>query len=215
MLSASTLLPIRVLESKMKSSFARIAMVGALSSLAALTVQDAYARGGGGGFGGGGRGGGGGFGGGGRGGSMSMSHGGGGGTGFSRGGSYSRPGGDNRPGQLPATRPGQGGAGTRWNGSADINRNVNYNRNVNVNVNNRYGYGWAGGWHDYPLARGVAIGAVAGITAAAIGSTYYALPPACSPYDWQGYTYYTCGGAFYRPQYQGDTIVYVVVPSPQ
>ena len=50
------------------------------------------------------------------------------------------------------------------------------------------------------------------MTAAAVyGSAYYALPAGCSPY----YTsYYHCGGAYYAPQYQGDTVVYVSVPDP-
>ena len=58
------------------------------------------------------------------------------------------------------------------------------------------------------------IGAVAGATAAAIGSAYYALPADCPPYAWEGVTYYSCGGAYYEPQYEGDTIVYVTVPDP-
>ena len=59
-----------------------------------------------------------------------------------------------------------------------------------------------------------AIGAVAGVTAAAIGSAYYALPHGCAPYPYGGYSYYSCGGAYYEPQYQGDTVVYVTVPAP-
>jgi hypothetical protein len=58
------------------------------------------------------------------------------------------------------------------------------------------------------------IGAVAGATAAAIGSAYYALPPECSPYYWESATYYSCGGAYYEPQYEGDTVVYVTVEDP-
>ena len=52
------------------------------------------------------------------------------------------------------------------------------------------------------------------MTAAAIGSAYYALPPGCSPYPYHTYTYYSCAGAYYQPQYEGDTIVYVTVPDP-
>ena len=54
----------------------------------------------------------------------------------------------------------------------------------------------------------------AAITAAVIGTRYYTLPPACSPYPYGGYNYYYCGGAYYYPQYQGDTVVYVVVAKP-
>ena len=73
--------------------------------------------------------------------------------------------------------------------------------------------GW-GGWYDHPIAAGVAIGAVAGMTAAAFGTAYYALPGGCSPYPYYTYTYYSCGGAWYQPQYEGDTVVYVTVPDP-
>ena len=43
---------------------------------------------------------------------------------------------------------------------------------------------------------------------------YYALPPACAPYGWGGYGYYHCGGVYYEPRYEGDTVVYVTVPDP-
>lgn len=51
-------------------------------------------------------------------------------------------------------------------------------------------------------------------TAAAIGASYYSLPPGCPPYAWGGYNYYYCGGSYYQPQYEGDTVVYVTVPDP-
>jgi hypothetical protein len=199
-------------------------IAGAALLIGLLTLAgEAEARGGrGGGFGGGGFGGGGFRGG----GSTSMSHGGSFSSGtFSRGGSYSRPGGDfsrpgqggsgtqlpaNRPGQggsetqLPANRPGSGGSGTEW-------------RPGNRPDNGCPGCGGSGtaGWIDHPIAAGIAIGAVAGMTAAAIGSTYYALPPDCSPYAYDAYTYYNCGEAWYQPQYEGDTVVYVTVPDPK
>ena len=31
---------------------------------------------------------------------------------------------------------------------------------------------------------------------------------------YHSYTYYNCGGAYYQPQYEGDTVVYVSVPDP-
>jgi hypothetical protein len=59
------------------------------------------------------------------------------------------------------------------------------------------------------------IGATAAwATAIAYGSAYYALPGGCSPYPYHTYTYYNCGGAYYQPQYEGDTVVYVSVPDP-
>jgi hypothetical protein len=55
---------------------------------------------------------------------------------------------------------------------------------------------------------------MAGMAAVAYGSAYYALPGGCSPYPYAAYTYYSCGGAYYQPQYEGDTVVYVSVPDP-
>ncbi|HEY2050505.1 MAG TPA: hypothetical protein VGH03_14265 [Caulobacteraceae bacterium] len=43
---------------------------------------------------------------------------------------------------------------------------------------------------------------------------YYALPAGCPAYPYGGYSYYHCGGAFYEPRYEGDTVVYVTVPDP-
>jgi hypothetical protein len=56
----------------------------------------------------------------------------------------------------------------------------------------------------------MAVGAVAGMTAAAVGSMYYSLPAGCSPYG----GYYNCGGTYYQPQYSGDNVTYVVVNNP-
>jgi hypothetical protein len=74
-----------------------------------------------------------------------------------------------------------------------------------VNIDN----GW-GGWVDHPFLAGAAFA----WSAALIGSMFYALPAGCPPYYWGGYGYYHCGGAFYEPRYEGDTIVYVTVPDP-
>jgi hypothetical protein len=43
---------------------------------------------------------------------------------------------------------------------------------------------------------------------------YYALPTGCSPYAWGGYSYYGCGGVYYEPRYEGDTVVYVTINDP-
>ena len=112
----------------------------------------------------------------------------------------SRPGagGANRPGQgpgnaqRPGQRPGQGagggnrpsqlpGRGNNNNIGGGGNNSIGGGNNINIDVDNGWGGGWGGdwnGWGDYPLGAGIAIGAVAGITAAALGSAYYALPPA-------------------------------------
>ena len=107
------------------------------------------------------------------------------------------------------------------NRTANVNRsgnrvntgNVNVGNNVNIDVDHDNGWGW--GDHDYhPVAAGVALGTAAAVTSAALGARYYSLPPACSPYPYSGMTYYSCGGAYYAPQYEGDTVVYVVVDRP-
>jgi hypothetical protein len=103
-------------------------------------------------------------------------------------------------------------SGNRVNNVNNISgNNVNVNRNVNVNN----GGDW-NRWNDnyHPVATGVAIGATAAVTAAAIGSMYHALPPACPLSPYGGVTYYSCGGVWYAPQYQGDQVVYVVVNNP-
>jgi hypothetical protein len=72
------------------------------------------------------------------------------------------------------------------------------------------GWGW-GGWVDYPFLAGAAF---AFTTAAVMGSMYYGLPAGCPPYYYGGYSYYHCGGAYYEPRYEGDTVVYVTIPDP-
>ena len=114
-------------------------------------------------------------------------------------------GGIQRPGNRP-NRPGQGGG-------INNSGNRNFNQNNNINIDNDWGGDW-NGWGDYPIGAGVAIGAMAGMAAVAYGSAYYALPGGCSPYPYHAYTYYSCGGAYYQPQYEGDTVVYVSVPDP-
>ena len=106
-------------------------------------------------------------------------------------------------------------AGNRVN-TGDINVNVDRNWNGNVHVSQPiYGAVRPVAPVYRPIATGVVIGATAAVTAAAIGSTYYALPPSgCSPYPYSSYTYYHCGSVYYKPQYQGDTVVYVVVNKP-
>jgi hypothetical protein len=73
--------------------------------------------------------------------------------------------------------------------------------------------GWGGDW-DYPVGAGLVIGTTAALTAAAIGSVYYSLPPGCSPYYYGAASYYGCGGAWYQPQYVGTSVQYTVVEAP-
>jgi hypothetical protein len=125
-----------------------------------------------------------------------------------------------RPSGGSASRPGGSGGGINNNGDRGGNRNngnreINNSGNrintgdVNIDVDNDHGWGWDGDHH--PIAAGVAFGAAAAVTSAVVGSMIYSLPPACSPY---AVSYYYCGGVYYAPQYQGDTVVYVVVDQP-
>jgi len=57
----------------------------------------------------------------------------------------------------------------------------------------------------------VAIGAVAGMTAAAVGSYYYGLPAGCNQVTLTGVGYYHCGSAYYQQSMNGDQVVYVSV----
>lgn len=117
------------------------------------------------------------------------------------------------PNHVPDHRPNPGGGGNRPPPNPnrpdrpDRNVDINVDRHVDVDVDHRWD------WDDdhHPVARGVAFGTAAAVTAAAVGSLFYSLPPACSPYAG---SYYYCGGVYYEPRYQGDTVVYVVVDRP-
>jgi hypothetical protein len=71
-----------------------------------------------------------------------------------------------------------------------------------------YGYGYPAG----AVAGAAVAGAVVG--AAVAGSRVYALPPSCALSPYGGINYYGCGGVWYRPAYEGDTVVYTVVARP-
>lgn len=120
----------------------------------------------------------------------------------------------NRAANVNRTAAGNRSGNTAVRGGNRVNTgNVNIGNDVNVNVDRDNGWGWD---HDYhPVAAGVAFGTAAAVTSAAIGSRYYSLPPACAPYPYSGYTYYSCGGVYYAPRYEGDTVVYVVVDQPR
>ena len=131
---------------------------------------------------------------------------------------------------------------TNVNQNANINRNVNVNNNVNVNRNvdvNVHG-GYYGGccyhedndWNWGSFAAGAAVGvattaAVAAATrpastttvvttapAVAVGSIVPALPGGCETVATGGAVIYHCSSIYYRPFYQGTTLVYQVVTYP-
>ena len=100
--------------------------------------------------------------------------------------------------------------------SADVNRNVNVNNvNVNRNVNGsgHLDYDVDNNWH--PVARGAAFTAGAAITAAAIGSIAYALPPSCIATTVANVTYQQCGSTWYQPRFAGTSVTYIVVAAPR
>ncbi|MCB1502542.1 MAG: hypothetical protein KDK07_22650 [Bauldia sp.] len=100
-------------------------------------------------------------------------------------------------------------------GKKNVNVNVKKNVNVknNVNVHRDVHTDWDR-YHYHPVARGVAVGTAAAVTAAAIGSVVYSLPSGCGYRMVHGVRYYECGGVWYEQRYAGSQLTYIVVPSP-
>lgn len=67
------------------------------------------------------------------------------------------------------------------------------------------------GWYD-PVWAGVVVGAT---TALAIGSVVSSVPANCVPVLINGLTYQQCGNTWYKPEYVGVQLQYVVVPPPR
>ena len=123
-----------------------------------------------------------------------------------------RPGGIGQPGGV--NRPGDIGSNVNRDLNRDINRDVNRSATRDIDVDNDWGDHW-GGCCYHPLATGAAIAAGAAITAAAIGTVSYALPPDCMVTVVNGITYNNCAGTWYEPQFNGTTTTYIVVDPPQ
>ena len=70
-------------------------------------------------------------------------------------------------------------------------------------------------FRPHPLARTAAVVGTAAVTAAVVGSVVTSLPPSCSSTVVGNVAYQHCGNAWYRPQYMGSTVNYVVVNPPQ
>jgi hypothetical protein len=166
--------------------------------------EGAFAQGrggGGGGGGGGGRGGGGGAGGAGAGAGGARASGGGGAQNVDRSANANRAANTNQ--NINRT----GNVNQNVNRNANVNQNVNVNRNVNVDVDN----GCCG---NNPLAAAAVVTAGVAVTAAAIGSIAYSIPPSCVPVSVHGGTYQQCGNTWYQPQYAGTQVTYVTVNPP-
>jgi hypothetical protein len=123
-----------------------------------------------------------------------------------------------------------------------VNRDINVNRDVNVNVDRDVHVhgGYYGGYYGRPVvydndwnwgsfAVGAAAGAVttAAVAAAtrpssttvvvappAVGTVVTGLPGGCTTVAAPGVSLYQCSNAYYRPFYQGSTLVYQVVTYP-
>ena len=111
------------------------------------------------------------------------------------------------------------------NRNVNINKDVNVNRNVNVNRDVDVHHHYDGDYHnDWDNAGAFVAGAVVGgVTGAAIasasqpntvvitpGTVVTTLPSGCTTAIINGISYHQCGGVYYRPQYSGGSVVYVV-----
>jgi hypothetical protein len=126
-------------------------------------------------------------------------------------------------------------ANRNTNVNRNYNSNVNVNRNVNVNVHGGYYGGGCCYYHDDPnwgaFAAGAAVGVAttAAVAAAtrpstttvvttapplAIGTTVGVLPGGCATIGGGNVVTYNCSNVYYRPYYQGTTLVYQVVQYP-
>ena len=113
--------------------------------------------------------------------------------------------------------------------NANVNRNVNVNQNVNVNrnVNVHGGACYNCSYHDNDwnwgsFAAGAATTAVvaaatrpaATVVVPSPGAVVSALPGGCASVSSAGTVLYNCSNVYYRPYYQGTTLVYQVVTQP-
>lgn len=99
---------------------------------------------------------------------------------------------------------GVGGA-VRARGGAplNVNRNINVHVDRNVNV-------VGGGWHGYYPSTYHTV-----TTTAAVGHVVHTVPSDCNTTVVDGVTYTRCGPTWYRPQYVGTSVQYVVVNPPK
>jgi len=121
-----------------------------------------------------------------------------------------------------------------YNANVNRNANVNVNRNVNVNVHgggcyNCGGYNHDNNWNWGSFAAGAAVGvATTAIVASAtrpaqttvvvaspaVGTMVPTLPGGCATMNTGTAVVYQCSNVYYRPYYQGTSLVYQVVTYP-
>ena len=100
------------------------------------------------------------------------------------------------------------------NRNRNVNRDVDVHRDIDVDVDVHGGCCYHDHWDDHPVATAAAVTAAVSVTAAAIGSIVYSIPPSCSQVVVNGIAYQQCGSTWYQPQYAGTTVQYVVVNAP-
>lgn len=96
------------------------------------------------------------------------------------------------------------------NVDVDVRGRGGYRRDVDVDVDRR-------GRHrsvdvDVDVRRRPHVGGIA--RAIAVGTRVATLPRGCTTVVTYGVTYHHCGAVYYRPYYEGTTLVYVVVDAP-
>jgi hypothetical protein len=70
-------------------------------------------------------------------------------------------------------------------------------------------------YRPHPIARTAAVVGTAAVTAAVVGSVVHSIPPTCTSTVVGNVAYQQCGNTWYRPQYMGSTVNYVVVNPPR
>jgi hypothetical protein len=70
-------------------------------------------------------------------------------------------------------------------------------------------------YRPHPVARTAAVVGTAAVTAAVVGSVVASVPPSCTSTMVGNVAYQQCGSTWYRPQYMGSTVNYVVVNPPR
>jgi len=70
-------------------------------------------------------------------------------------------------------------------------------------------------YRPHPVARTAAVVGTAAVTAAVVGSVVASVPPSCASTMVGNVAYQQCGNTWYRPQYMGSTVNYVVVNPPR
>jgi hypothetical protein len=101
-----------------------------------------------------------------------------------------------------------GGGGGHYGGGGGHHGGGNNNHHHHHNDDH---YHYHDHWDDWDYWGGYAAGVA---TAAVVGSIVYSLPRGCRKFVSGGVTYWECGGVYYRAEYRGSDVTYVVVDRP-